>query len=266
MNNSLKYIVSAALLTASILPLCAAGLKTYTLKNGRVLTAPYIVGRKPNGLEVGHADGVSFIPFTQMTKKTQERFNYSPAKAREFEKSDAAYKKRQAVLKKQEAQAAAKRKQQRIAWRKQSNYETLGDEIYKTKARIKFLQTEIPKLEAAQEKYMNTAVGMAAESADSAAHKQSGYGNFFGGYSSGNNSNRAERTKRRAVQDVGNEYAEAKSDLKSYNSELEMHILKLRKLEREYAKQGGNLKNIKSSKSAKKTDKSFMSNVTNLFK
>jgi hypothetical protein len=264
MNNSLKYIVSVAVITAFVLPLCA-GPKTYTLKNGRVLVAPYIVGRKPNGLEVGHADGVSFIPFTQMTKKTQERFNYSPKKSQAFEKSDAAYKKKQAALKKQEHQAYLKRRQEYAERKLAYNFQELGDEIYKTKERIAYLQKEIPKLEADQDKYMNTAVGMSAQSADSAGDNKSGYGNFFGGYSTGSHSSRAERTKRRAVHDVGDEYAEAKSDLKRYNSELEQRILDLRKMERTYAKMGGDVKNIKGS-SDTKGKKSFMSNVTDLFK
>ena len=268
MNNSLKYIVSAAILATFALPLCAAGPKTYTLKNGRVLVAPYIVGRKPNGLEVGHADGVSFIPFTQMTKKTQERFNYSPKKAQAFEKSSIAYKKKQTKLKKQEAVALANRKKQYAERKLAYNFQELGDAIYKTKERIAYLKAEIPKLEANQDKYMNAAVGMSSESADSAGrdnNNSGGYGGYFGGYSTGNNSDRAERTKRRAVNNMGREYAEGKRDLKSYNAELEDRIISLRKLEREYAKMGGDLKNVKSSNTGK-SDKSFTSTITNLFK
>jgi uncharacterized small protein (DUF1192 family) len=133
------------------------------------------------------------------------------------------------------------------------------------KERIAYLQAEIPKLEANQDKYMNAAVSMSSESADSAGNNNSGYGGYFGGYSTGNHSSRAERTKRRAVHDMGNEYAEAKRDLKSYNAELEDRIISLRKLEREYAAMGGDIKNVKAA-NKKKSDKSFTSTVTNLFK
>ena len=266
MNINWKYSIITVVLASMALSLSAAKPKTYTLKSGRVLTAPYIVGRKPNGLEVGHADGVSFIPFTQMTKKTQERFNYSPKKSQAFEKSSIAYKKKQAKLKKEEAVALGKRKKQYAERKLAYNFEELGDAIYKMKERIAYLQAEIPKLEANQDKYMNAAVSMSSESADSAgSNNNSSYGGYFGGYSSGDNSSRAERTKRRAVRDMGNEYAEAKRDLKSYNAELEDRIISLRKLERDYAKMGGDVKNVKAA-NKKKSDKSFTSTVTNLFK
>jgi hypothetical protein len=267
MNISWKYSLVTLVLASIALPASAVTApKTYTLKSGRVLVGPQIVGRKPNGLEVSHAEGVSFIPFSQMTEKTQERFNYSPKKAQAFTKREVASKKRQKIRKKQEAQAFAKRREQYAERKMAYNYEQLGDEIYKTKARIKFLQEEIPKLEANQEKYMDLAVGMSSQSADSAGNNNSGgYGGYFGGYNTGNNSSRAERTKRRSVRNVGHEYAEGKRDLKSYQSELEVRIIDLRKLEREYKQMGGDVKNVKGS-SDTKDDKSFMSTVTNLFK
>ncbi len=266
MNINCKcHLIILALVTAA-LPLSAAKQKnkpkTYTLKNGRVLVAPQIVGRNPNGLEVSHAEGVSFIPFSQMQKKTQERFNYSPDKAKKFVKHQTALKKRDEQRRKAEAKAFAQR---RAAYAKRLaafNQEQLGDEIYKLKERIKFLQAEIPKLESQQDKYMATAVNMASES----ANNDTGYGGYFGGSLAGGGSSRAERTKRRAVRDVGDEYAEAKSDLKRYQSELEDNILLLRKLEREYKKNGGNLKDVGKVTPSKKEKKSFLAPVTNLFK
>ncbi|MCF6176559.1 MAG: hypothetical protein L3J71_12430 [Victivallaceae bacterium] len=267
MKINWKYSFIIVILTACVLPVKAAHIKSYTLKNGRVLIAPHIVGRKPNGLEVSHSEGVSFIPFTQMQKKTQERFNYSPKKAAAFTKREIASKKRRTIREKQEKQALAKRREQYAERKVAYNYEQLGDDIYKLKERINFLQAEIPKLESNQDKYMNTAVNMSSQAADNNSGGGGGgrYGNFFGGYSSGSNSSRAERTKRRSIRNVADEYAEGKSDLKRYQSELEMNILSLRKLEQEYKKQGGDVNKIEGSSGAK-GDKSFMSTVTNLFK
>ena len=266
MNINWKHSLIVLVLAGIALPANAATApKTYTLKSGRTLVAPLIVGRKPNGLEVSHGEGVSFIPFTEMTAKTQKRFHYSAKKSQAFTKREDASKKRQKIRKEKESQALAKRRVHYAELKTAYNIEQLGDEIYQTKERIKFLQEEIPKLEASQEKQMNTVVGMSSESADSAGRNGNNYSNFFGGNNSGNNSDRAERTKRSSINNVADEYMEDKNRLKVYQTDLEHRILSLRKLEREYKKMGGDISKIAAPADTKE-DKSFMSPITNLFK
>lgn len=67
------------------------------LKNGKVLKKPYIISRKPSGLNVGHEDGVIFVPFTQMSEKRQKQYNYDPKKSKKYKKKIAKAQRRRQV-------------------------------------------------------------------------------------------------------------------------------------------------------------------------
>lgn len=56
------------------------------LEDGKVLKKPYIISRTPAGLNVGHENGVIFIPFSEMSEKRQKQYNYDPEKAKEYKK------------------------------------------------------------------------------------------------------------------------------------------------------------------------------------
>ena len=54
------------------------------LQNGKVLKKPYIISRTPAGLNVGHENGVIFIPFSEMSEKRQKQYNYDPERAKKY--------------------------------------------------------------------------------------------------------------------------------------------------------------------------------------
>ena len=56
------------------------------LQNGKVLKKPYIISRTPAGLNVGHENGVIFVPFSEMSEKRQKQYNYDPQKAEKYKK------------------------------------------------------------------------------------------------------------------------------------------------------------------------------------
>ena len=56
------------------------------LKDGRVLRNPYVISKTPAGLNVGHENGVIFVPFSKMSKERQEQYNYSPKESKKYKK------------------------------------------------------------------------------------------------------------------------------------------------------------------------------------
>jgi hypothetical protein len=58
--------------------------KEIVLASGRVLKNAYIISRTPAGLNIGHETGVVFVPFSEMSKERQKKYNYDPKKAQEY--------------------------------------------------------------------------------------------------------------------------------------------------------------------------------------
>ena len=56
------------------------------LKDGRILKKPYVISRTPSGLNVGHENGVIFVPFTKMSEKRQKQYNYNPKESKTYKK------------------------------------------------------------------------------------------------------------------------------------------------------------------------------------
>ena len=68
-----------------------------TLKDGKVLKKPYIISKNPSGLNVGHENGVIFVPFSEMSEKRQKQYNYDPKKAEKYKKRIAKAQKRRRI-------------------------------------------------------------------------------------------------------------------------------------------------------------------------
>ena len=56
------------------------------LNDGRVLKNPYIISRTPAGLNVGHENGVIFVPFSKMSKERQKKYDYKPKESKKYKK------------------------------------------------------------------------------------------------------------------------------------------------------------------------------------
>ncbi len=73
------------------------------LQNGKVLKKPYIISRTPAGLNVGHENGVIFVPFSEMSEKRQKQYNYNPEKAEKYQEkiAKAQHRRRVRIAKKE---------------------------------------------------------------------------------------------------------------------------------------------------------------------
>ena len=202
---------------------------SYTLPNGKVLVDPYILGKTPNGLEVGHNGGVMFVKFADMPEEFQKKFNYDPAAAAAFEKRQAAQKEKRAADEKARKAAVDEQYQKTMQGWESGR---LDNEIQANQQRINFLKTEIPKLEEQCNKIFDKATTMAGSSAGGSG-KQVGYA-WAGGYMTGSDTSNqmAEQTKKKTVTRLGQEYATMKKTLTSYKNELEAKELQLPKLQK----------------------------------
>ncbi len=207
------------LFSCMALPLSVAAVgESYTLPNGKVLENPYVIGKNPNGLEVGHDGGVLFVKFADAPVEIQKKFNYDPAAAAEFEKQQIAQKeKRKADAKARKAATDEQLQKSMLTW----EIGKLNNEIQTTQQRVKFLQAEIPKLEEQCDKVFDKATSLAGSSAATGQGKQTGYA-WYGGYTTGSDasSQMAEQTKKKTVTRLGQEYASLKKTLTSYKNEL----------------------------------------------
>lgn len=199
--------------------------KRVTLPNGKVLINPYVISENPNGLEVGHNNGITQVPFKDCPKKIQKKYGYSPEKAATYNKQQA--KKKQNRKKKEVANAKKKKveDEQFRRYRRDASLENMEIEVKKLENRIAYLKKEIPRLENNQNNLLDKTTDMATTSVagDSGSNNNSGY-SWFGGYSSSSNNNsagrRAERTKQRQISKLDDQYAGNKHNLRSYKKEL----------------------------------------------
>jgi hypothetical protein len=102
-----KILIISIIAFCGILTLTAAKKEKdeIVLKDGRVLKNPYIISRTPSGLNVGHENGVIFVPFSKMSEERQKQFDYDPKKSKKHKKKIAkAQKRRQVRLAKKEEQ------------------------------------------------------------------------------------------------------------------------------------------------------------------
>ena len=217
----MRYLLSFLLIisAAFCFTLSAA---TYTLPNGKVLEDPYVMSQRPDGLEIGHKKGITFVKFTDLPEKARMKYNFDPAKVAEYEAQQQEYKEKLRVdqRNKDADEASARAENQRIML----NWEIkqLDVEIQKTEARINFLKGEIPRLDKEYENCMNKSTELAGKqvSSNSSGNNYS-YGWNGGFITTGGGSSTAESTKKRTVSKLGDEASNAKSKADDYRKELE---------------------------------------------
>ena len=223
--------------------------KKVTLPNGKVLIDPYVISKRPDGLEVGHKTGIMFIKFSNMPVKYQKKYGYSPKKAAAYEKKRA--KRKQQIAKEKKAKAVEQRKL-RVQLNKNllnASVEKLEISIKDRENRVAFLKKEIPRLQKLADDMLNSSTKLAGKtvSGDNNNNNRSGSGLYYGwdgGYVLGNTGGgdrQAENTKRRQVKKLGRDYSESTRRIDKYQKELlakEDEITRMRaRLKREKAKQ-----------------------------
>lgn len=105
-NKIFTSLIILTFFSLTMLTVSAENNSEIVLKDGRILKNPYIISRRPSGLNVGHENGVIFVPFSKMSKKRQEQYNYSPKKSKKYKKKIAkAQHKRQVRVAKKRALA-----------------------------------------------------------------------------------------------------------------------------------------------------------------
>ena len=101
---------------------------TVTLKSGKVLEDAVVLDKKPNGVTLGHKDGATFVPYTDMPEKAQKYFNYDPEAAASYEKkiedqkkaNQKAAEKQKAKEQKQKAEQDKRNRERRIEQQEQT--------------------------------------------------------------------------------------------------------------------------------------------------
>jgi hypothetical protein len=264
---NIKYITGLTVLAAATFMLPAYGLESYTLPTGKTLDNPHIVGRTPIGIEVAHDTGVTFVKFSDLPKDMQKKLNYSSNKESKYRKNVSAKRQQRAKVNQAKAKVAAKEQEKRNLVILERAQIRLGDKIAATKLRVKFLKVEIPKYEAKKASTMNASTGLASRSSNSNGGGSSSY--YGNRSSSGNRSDRSERTKRDTVNALDDEYAEAKRDLAMSQQSLKNKQFEIRKMERMYKKHAAEIVAKRAAlggkSPSKSKSKSFMSGVTSLF-
>jgi hypothetical protein len=260
-----KYITGLTIFAATALTVPVFGLESYTLPTGKTLENPSIVGRNPIGIEVAHSTGVMFIKYSELPKAMQKKLHYSEKKESNYRKNVTAKQQQKAKVRSAKAKVEAAEQSKRDLVILTRANERLSDKIAATKLRIQFLEAEIPKLEKKKSQTMDSSTGLASRSSNSGGGGSSSY--YGNRYSSGNRSDRSERTKRDTINALNSEYQEAKTDLKMSKQSLTNKKYDLRKMERLYKKHAEEIKQKQGALGGKKASgsKSFMSGVTSLF-
>ncbi len=119
--------------------------KEYKLKDGKVLINPIVLEQEPDGLSVGHQNGVIFVKFSDLPESIQKKYNYNPKAAETH------------TIKKQQSQIkhAQQAHQDKISKQKKSVETELSrqsTDIDKLKLRIQYLTKKISSLNQAQDK------------------------------------------------------------------------------------------------------------------
>ncbi len=218
---------------AALICISASALDSYTLPDGRVLENPYIISQTPAGLNVGHSKGVIFVKFSSLPEDIQKKFNYDPQEALKHESRMAAVKAAAEQKKKDDAVRLAAEQEQRKKLTATWKSKQLAQEIGKLEIRNKFIEEEIPKLEKEIQGYLDKSHQLAGTNVSGNKNSSDySYGWGWGGtYVHDASGSRAEKTKRKMISDLTDEYASAKKTLKKYKDELNknrMNLLTLR--------------------------------------
>lgn len=228
--QNILFLISAVLCFTSIAD-------TYTFPNGRILEDPYVISRRPDGLEIGHKNGIIFVKFEDLPEQVRKKYNYDPAKAAEFEAQQQAYKEKlRAEKQKRDAEeAAARAENQKIMFRWQ--VDKLELEIVKTEARINFLKSEISRLDKEYENCLNKSIDLAGKTLPANSNyggNSYSYG-WNGGFVTTGGGTYISSTVRRMISSLGDDASSAKFKANSYRNELESKQVDLIVMKKNYA-------------------------------
>lgn len=123
----MKWIIAFIIACSCIEPACADNI---TLSNGKIYTNIKVSRVEADGITITHAAGITKLFFWELPSEIQQKYNYDPEKAREYNKQAQA---RQAAL-------AAKQREAAIRMQKQAEYEAAHKELME---KIKQSATEL---------------------------------------------------------------------------------------------------------------------------
>ncbi|MBU8901881.1 MAG: hypothetical protein KOO69_04005 [Victivallales bacterium] len=136
-NKIFISLLSLSFFSLIMLTVSAENNNEIVLKDGRILKNPYIISKTPVGLNIGHENGVIFVPFSKMSQTRQEQYNYSPKESKKYKKKIVeAQHKRQTRLAKQQARAK----------KSDSGSVSYGPERFPARSTKSRLQTELYEL------------------------------------------------------------------------------------------------------------------------
>jgi hypothetical protein len=243
-------VLALTIFTSSAISAQKKKVKKYKLPNGKVLINPYVISNNPEYLEVGHNNGIIKVYLKDLPEKIQKKYNYSPEKAKKYQKEQVVKKKSREKRATKEAKKKKVQDEKFRRYRRDTSMENLEINIKKTENRIAELKREIPKLEANQNNFLDKSTSMASTSVAGSNSGGSNYNSWGGGFSYSSNSNtagnRAERTKQRQISKVDDAYAMNKHRLKTYKKELANKEVDLMKMQ-------NHMKKIKNQKANEKS-------------
>jgi len=241
-NNHKTTLLICAITVAGL----SLSAKTYKLANGKTIVDPYVISKRPNGLEIGHNTGISFIKFEMLPIKIQKQYGYSPDAAKKYEADKTKQKQAVAAKKQAEIKKQAAFNEEMNKRRLAGSIEKQQIDITKTENRIQFLKKEIPRLQKECDNLLNKTTKMASTSVSgnsgggvSSRGRRNRYGwdGGFSVYSSNTPGSKAESTKRRTISKMEDGYSVANNRLKKYQKELadkEIQIIKMKSKLKQY--------------------------------
>ncbi len=133
-NNHKTTLLICAITVAGL----SLSAKTYKLANGKTIVDPYVISKRPNGLEIGHNTGISFIKFEILPIKIQKQYGYSPDAAKKYEADKTKQKQAVAAKKPAEIKKQAAFNEEMNKRRLAGSIEKQQIDITKTENRIKY--------------------------------------------------------------------------------------------------------------------------------
>ena len=221
----MKYLLNSLLLISVVFFCFAVSAGNLTLPDKRVLENAYVMSERPDGLEIGHKNGVMFVSFTDLPESVQKKYHYNPDAAAKYAAQVAeAKEKRRMDQEKQKAEQARAfaEDQKRTA---EMQYEQLGLEIQQYQSRIAFLKPEIPRLEQRYTELLSKSSQMMLDNPVMNQTVSGGNYAWNGGFITTGGGQSA--VKKKAIKQISDEAADAKETLDAYTSELQQKENKL---------------------------------------
>jgi len=131
-----KILTTLIIVTFCALTSFAETKDEIVLNDGRVLKNPYIISRTPSGLNVGHHNGVMFVPFRKMSKERQKQYGYSPKESIKYRKK---------IAKSQRSRQVRLAQEKQVKKSDNSSF-SYGPERFPEQATSSLLQNELAEL------------------------------------------------------------------------------------------------------------------------